>query len=327
MGSWSRYLFLSILLFIPEGGCTHKSSDSPHSTSSTEQTKKTGQPLFEMIEQGSPPLKTLRYKLSAMKTQSVEMLMDMSVGAQAGGSDVQPPQDLPPISIVISITPRHITQDGNLPYDFKVVSTKVTGDQDDESDMAQGMKAELGRLRGLSGSAEVSARGVTNKVDIHLPAKDSDRNELLNRMKEEIIGMSIPLPQQPVGKGARWKVTRSVNSGSINMLQIATYTLSRLDDTSMKIDVDFEQNASPQPLDSSNLAGASARLVSLHSDGGGSSVIDFSSLVPLANAFSHTNVVMEIRAHGNQQRVTTTLDLKMTMRPVDKHQKNTGNSP
>ncbi len=324
MASLSRHIGLYSLVLLVCVGCKDKSySSTPGSNvdkGSAQHARARQEPVFEILDQGTPPLLTLRYNLSSMKPQYMKIDMDMSVGAQAQGTDIQPPQDLPPISMIIYIEPLPISARKHLPYTFKVISTEVNKEQDDDSSMADGMKAELERLDGLSGSAEVSIRGVTDKVEIHLNGDDDDRNELLNRMREEIIGMSVPLPQQPVGQGARWTVTRTLKSGSIKMKQTTNYSLEKLDKTSMKIAVDMEQNADPQPLDSKNLAGASARLVSLHSDGGGTSLIDFSKLVPTANAFSHTNLVMELRAHGNQQRVTTTLDLKMTMNPIDKIQ-------
>lgn len=323
MGPWFKCLSMSVLSLMVCTGCKHKSSDPLVSQIHEKQVTTKDAPVFEILDQGASPLSKLRYRLSAMKPQSMKIVMDMTVGAQAGDSDVQAPEDLPPISMIISIEPSPIDTQGLLPYEFKVISTKILGDQDDDSSMTDGMKAELDRLQGLSGSAQVSAQGLTSEVKIHLPGDKSsdDRNELLNRMREEIAQMSIPFPDVLLGQGAKWKVVRSVKSGTIKMQQVSTYTIEKLKDTSVKINVDMEQNAKPQALDSSTLAGASARLVSLHSDGGGSSLIDFSKLVPEANAYSHTNAVMELRARGNQQRVTTTLDLKMTMSPASQGEK------
>lgn len=315
MGSLPKYFLLQAVALTMACACSQKNS-SPAEVNPSADVKQENQAMFEILDQGSEPFFHPRYKLSDMKAQSSQIVMEMSMGAQANGKDVQPPEDLPPVSIVISIEPRPMEKPGYLTYDFKIMETKVSDSQDDDSSMVDGMKGELSRLDGLSGSARISSRGITDQVELRLPGQDDERNELLKRMKEEIVGMSVPLPRVPLGQGAKWKVSMPLKSGTIELKQTTTYHVKMLSASSMKIDVDMEQNAKPQAMDSDNLAGASARLVSLHSDGGGSSDIDFSSLVPKAMAYSHTNVVMELRSHGNQQRVTTTLDLKMNMKPL-----------
>lgn len=269
----------------------------------------------ELLDPGAEPRASLRYDFSGMQKQAVEMIMEMTMGIELGGAG-RPPTALPPVYMDMVIDPRGVSEQGDLSYGFELIDARVIDSGSADPQVVADMKTELDKTRGLSGLAEVTPRGFTRKADIRVPEGAGPQvKDLVDKMKTQIEQMSAPLPEEPVGKGARWIVTQPIRTEMLTFTQQATYTLRGLSDGAIDLGIEVKQSAPPQQINPPGMAGATARLISLDSGGSGSSQVHLQKLIPRAEISNSMQMEVEIRAGGQQQNMKTTIDIKMTTRP------------
>jgi len=269
----------------------------------------------ELIEPGAEPRRELRYDFSKAETQTFKMIMDMAMAIQVGAMN-QPRTELPPVHMVMKVEPQEVTPDGSLRYRFDLTSTGLDESAGADPRMVEAMRAELKKTEGMSGWALVDARGFTKKADISVPAgAGAQLKDLVNRMKNQIEQMSAPLPEKPVGVGARWLVTQPVSNEMLKFSQKATYELKAIEGDVIEMHIDIAQEAPPQDIEAPGMGDASARLVALKSGGSGKTVVDLAELVPTSEISTSMSMEVEIRAQGQQQNMTTTIDIDMQILP------------
>jgi len=83
----------------------------------------------------------------------------------------------------------------------------------------------------------------------------------VDELTQRLFAMTVPLPEEPVGDGARWRVITVLRQPPAIVKQTATYTLIARHPR-WKIDVHIQRIAEPQPLHDPTLpAGVAAELV------------------------------------------------------------------
>lgn len=119
-------------------------------------------------------------------------------------------------------------------------------------------------------SMKVDARGqlsgVTFADDPDNKTSQRARDELYSRM----LVLAIPLPEEPVGVGAKWRVATVLRQHPAIVKQVATYTLVARTAKRWKIAVDVERHGEEQVVfDSALPPGAIATIIALvrHLDG------------------------------------------------------------
>ncbi len=267
----------------------------------------------KLLEPGAEPRQALRYDFSKVKKQKVEMIMDMAMDVEIGPVHQSP--KIPPIRMEIQVTPKKVSGTGDLRYEFELTDAAVIDAGSADPEVAKVMEAELAKTKGLSGWAEVSARGFTKKADVNIPPGATPQlRDLVGKMKSQIEQMSAPLPEEPVGIGARWEVTQPISNEMLELNQVAIYTLKEFKDGVATMDISLKQTAQSQDI-GSGMPAATARLTSLESSGSGTSQVDLEQLVPRADVQISTTMTVDIRAQGQQQTMKTKIDIKMKIRP------------
>ena len=79
------------------------------------------------------------------------------------------------------------------------------------------------------------------------------REELVQRW----LALAVPLPEAPVGVGARWRVVTALRAGGVVLKQTATYRLAAADDATWKIELEAERIGEPQDIAVPGKPGAS----------------------------------------------------------------------
>lgn len=79
------------------------------------------------------------------------------------------------------------------------------------------------------------------------------REELVQRW----LALAVPLPEEAVGVGARWRVVTALRAGGVVLKQTATYRLAAADDTAWTIELEAERIGEPQDIAVPGKPGAS----------------------------------------------------------------------
>lgn len=105
-------------------------------------------------------------------------------------------------------------------------------------------------LQGKAFTATIDPRGYLTNVsfDHDKLASSPSTQFAIDEVKQRWLGYAVPLPETPVGKGARWKVITTVQVGAIIMTQTATYKLTDLTDTTWTFEVTSDRDADKQRL-------------------------------------------------------------------------------
>jgi hypothetical protein len=204
-------------------------------------------------------------------------------------------------------------------YDDVHVVTKPTVHRPDGStlgpDGAQVMEASLQEIAKVRSLGTVDARNRMHDLQL-VGAEDvsAETRAQFEQFGSQVGGLSMaPLPEQPVGLGARWRVVTDMDSNGVHVKQSTTYMLRERDDDQVVLTYTAKQTVPKQQIDLPGLpAGAKLTPKSWRVTGRGRTVIGLhQALMPL-QAKGKVGGVQELGVHyqGDDgtlvQRVTAT---------------------
>ena len=102
-------------------------------------------------------------------------------------------------------------------------------------------------------TATVDDRGQLSALELSDDLQHTKGPAARDEAMQRLLGMVVPLPEQPVGVGASWRVTTALRQGTAIVKQTATYTLTARSATEWKIHVKLRRDAEPQPVDAGAL--------------------------------------------------------------------------
>ncbi|MHC4631269.1 MAG: DUF6263 family protein [Planctomycetota bacterium] len=260
----------------------------------------------KLLDPGAQPRTALRYKFQANRTEKMVMEMSMAMAMEIGDQKL-PETQIPTTRMTMTIDSKEVSPEGDLHYEFELEQVEVLpkpGANPVMDNDLKDFKKEMSSIQGVSGSATVTSRGFTKDVEIKPhPGIDPQTRQSIDEMKQSMNQMSAPLPEEPVGRGAHWQVTMPVETPTMTLTQIATYTLSEIQGDKVKLDITIKQSAPPQEIDTPGAApGVKVSLESFNSSGTGTVELQMTNLVPTSNLNMTTTSV----ASANNQRIKTT---------------------
>lgn len=242
-------------------------------------------PTVKVIEAGAEPKRALRYKFKAGASETVEMDMKMSM-TMAMGAQGAPKVDLPTIRTILRIDVADVSPEGDMHCTFRTEKVEVKNDAKLDSALRSKLETDLAGLIGSHGKSRVTSRGVASEMDFELPANaPATLQSQLDSMRDTMRNMYVPLPEEAVGKGAKWDVSSRVPVSGAMMDTKITYSLLSLAADSATADVKVALSApANQPMKLAALPpGAAATLLSLQGEGTGKVTPSFVNLVGSGN--------------------------------------------
>jgi hypothetical protein len=282
------------------------SSDAPVPGSST-----------RLLDAGEAPRRKLRYTWHLEQKEQLAMDLRTSATTEIAGA-AQPEIPLPPVHIVIDIDPRSVTPDGDLHYAWHVSAATVTADPRSPSSIADGMRAEVAVIDHVAGSAVVTARGLCAQIGVEAlaPLDGGATGQMVEQVRQTLRDVAAPMPEEEVGRGARWQKISQLDAKASHLTQTDTFTLTTLtpsskladsglprlprspgDDATGTVDDVLAQTAPPQLLPtpgttSATKEGAEARMESMLASGNATIHFDLSRLVPETQFAGTTTMVV-----------------------------------
>ena len=301
-----------------DSGSEQKTPETPQTGESPAQDASSSKiPAVELLKSGEKPRSELRYKFEANLTEQMVTVVSTMIAVQVRSSNpvaanAQPSQRIPTSKTTMTINGKNITAAGDLQYEFELSAVDILAEPRDNPAIVNRMKQTLEETLGMTGSATVTPRGFTKDILINLPETVNPQlRQMLNNMKQAVTQMSIILPEEPVGKGARWKVTQPMETATMKFTQSATYALVEMEGDQLKLNATVKQKGLKQELKSPSPV--KMILESLETLGDGTIEMRLSSMVPRsAIKLKTTNVIS-----ANGQRTTTELNVENAAYPQD----------
>ncbi|MGD0677507.1 MAG: hypothetical protein ABSC94_18970 [Polyangiaceae bacterium] len=250
--------------------------------------------VLTLLDPGKPPRSKLRYVWNA--GQREELTIDLRTVASsqlpnAQGSDIA----LPPVHIVVAISPSGVADNGDLEYAWRVTSTEVKADPTMPPELARGMKAEVDAVERLSGSGVVTPLGLARRVSIETdtPSDAGVTGQMVEQVRQTLRDMAAPFPDEAVGMHARWQKLSHLSTKDAEVTQTETFTLVSLGAKGGTLDDVLAQTSPPQPIHGPGMAaGAQTRMDSMLVSGDAKTTFDRSRLVPQTSLESTTSIVL-----------------------------------
>lgn len=319
MRTHSHVWILGLTLALALGAC-QKASDKPKSGKAKDPV---GRPIpdklsVKLLTVGSVPRQRLRYRFGAPETHQVVVTIAMSVGVSTEKRSV-PVQKMPDMQMHLTLEHRSVSPAGALRYTFKLTRAGLAAEGGGamKRRFSKVLGPALQQLVGLTGSGEITPRGVATHAKLNLPSSiPAPARKAVQSLQEQIQRLATPLPVEEVGVGAQWEVLRPLTRATLRMAQSAKYTLVKLQGSRVTFDVSLEQFAPPQELTPSHLPrGAKVVLHSLKSTGKGRIEIDLTRPVPRGSLRYHTRMDQTVSARGKSQRMRLELDVHARFSP------------
>lgn len=272
---------------------------------------------MELLDAGEAPRRALLLQFEQGDTATVDLTLDTRVEQVDGDS----PQTVDPPSIVQTVRfDVDEVQDGEAEISFEVLAARV--DPADDSlagDAEQQLDEALEPVIGLGGSGTVDDRGRFSRFSYELPPDlDPAVADVLLRSEQQVAGLAVPLPEEPVGTGARWRTTSAVSIDGFRTDQVVTYEITAILGDSIAYTATVEHSSPAQDLDRPGLpAGTTARVLAATARGRLSGTLHLGSVLSPSDLILTGQQMVELESSAGTETVTHNTDVVITVRPTD----------
>jgi hypothetical protein len=206
-------------------------------------------PIVRMLVPGTAPRQLLRYTLTP---KSIEyMQFDMRLGIETTFDDPTLGQssnkvDTPTMRMTIRSTVTELLPDGDARLAYEVVSFELLHDVALPAPQRTALETSLAQLAGMTGSSRLSARGVPSEIAFEIPNATPQLQQMMDSLRDAMRQLYVPLPEAPVGKGAKWEATARYEVSSMMFDSKITYLMTERSAGSLEVQIETALSAQPQ---------------------------------------------------------------------------------
>jgi hypothetical protein len=270
-----------------------------------------------LLDAGAEPRRPLRYAFreGTKEVLSLDLSMSMKLSLMGG---MPQEMSLPTMTMVMEVENESVSPERNLRYRFRMKKVDVADDPNALPGVVEGMRMGLSGVVGVGGSAVVTPRGVVVDAEFESPPDaDPAVAQALGSVRQHVNQMAAPLPVEPVGVGARWKVVMPVEAQGLTVTQTVVYELVEVLGDTVKLDLTLTQKAQRQTMDLPGMPpGTSSELIELSSSGEGTMELNLGKLVPTSVIDLDMDMRAVIRAGAEEAPMGMSLSTKMTTKPL-----------
>lgn len=274
------------------------------------------QTVVTLIEAGAAPRRALRYAMPASYDRTLAMVMRMRMGMEMGANPAVT-VDVPPMRLLTRIGVEERLGDSEVRCRYEISSAEVQPGPPESAAMREELAGKLKSFVGTRGGMRVDHRGRASDVTMVVPdGVAPDIRSALDSSRRAMEQLAAPLPSEPVGVGARWRVVQRLDFGGMVMTQTVDFRLVAAEGDVLTIESSGTQSAAAQPIRNPDMpAGTSAELISLAGTLTGKTRVDLRELVPLEATVSGTaDTDMTVTGNGQGMRMKIHLETDIDMR-------------
>jgi hypothetical protein len=241
------------------------------------------QPAFEvkLLDAGAEPRRTLRYEVAPGMRQRVDAHLSATTQIRVSGLPFYVERGPNADSrLVVEV----VAADGDrLSCQLRVERAEATYSEGHESGFPRERRVSLDKLSGQAYPFATDRRGfVVPSMPEHLPDRDRDR-DVAWAILQGTVRSVVPLPEEPVGLGARWQISEESRVGiTLSGRMITELELRAI--RGRRLELDMKQTIVTPPqllhLRSDSVGGVSRCRSQSH----GRLVIDLGLLAPVERA-------------------------------------------
>jgi len=264
----------------------------------------------KLLDAGSEPRTVLRLHPTVGDKQSISMTMKIGMDMSVAGNTV-PAMDLPAIVMNLDVAVKDISAEGTIAYTILFNAATIAADANTQPAIATAMKASLDGFSGMTGTGEMSDRGVVKNVDLKLPANAAPQlAQAIGQMKDSFSSSSTPLPEEAVGPGAKWEYKTRIKSQGMNIDQTIAFELVSVEGDHVNLRSTLTQSALNQKISNPAMPTMKMDLTKMSGNGGGTSTLDLGKLMPVSGTLAEKTEMSMSMNIGQQKQ---TMNMKMNI--------------
>lgn len=166
----------------------------------------------ELLAPGAEPRRTLRYSAKAGARSRLRLEYDVAMVQSSRDEDTSS-RPVPGLSLDVTVSR---TTKG---FGLKVEGARATPVGDAEKLLAEEVAPLLESLSGKSGAVEFSARGIGAGSPSRPKGLELEALQIWSSLDETARDLTPPLPEEPVGRGARWRASYRLRRAGLPLVR------------------------------------------------------------------------------------------------------------
>ena len=296
----------------PAPATTNAAAGTTESQSEAKPAAEAPQEQTKVMEAGAEPRKELRLHPKPGDKQTATFTLKTTADTAMAG---MPSQTIkaPTIKMTYETTVKSVSDAGEISYQVAIKEAGVADEPGVLPQVVEPLKAALSGMQGLSGTGTLSSRGQSKGFEFKLPASVTPQTrQLVEQMKDAFANVSVSLPEEALGAGAKWEVKQSIKSQGGTIDQTATCELATVDGDHVAVKSIVAQSASNQKIESPMMPGMKLKLTKFVGKGTVSTTCDLAQLLPAERTTDlHTEQSLTMDAGGQPQALTTKTDVTL----------------
>jgi hypothetical protein len=195
---------------------------------------------------------------------------------------------------------------------LQTLTAQVVSEPGTSAALGARLQSTLAALGQLRADLVLGRDGGLREIALTVPTDGAQPPSDLERLREAFSQAFVALPEQAVGIGARWTVTRALDVLGSGIEQRAELTLREREGQRLVLALSLTQVPALDRAASQGSDGVQIRLDHLATHGEGELVVALDQIVPVSvHSRSHSEVTQTIERDGQRQQVDMTLDFEL----------------
>ena len=222
---------------------------------------------------------------------------------------------MPGMNLTLELTVKDVSERGDISYETQISDASIVDEPGALPQLAESMKSATENLKGLSGTGTMSNRGLDKGTEFKVAADaDPQIRQAIDQMKDTVAEISVPFPEEPLGPGAKWEVSRQIKSQGMTIDQKGTYELASLEGERVNINSTIIKHAANQKIENPAMPGVKVDLTSMDGKGTGKLSRDLGQLLPsTGNIDSQSEMIMGMNLGPQKQAMTLKLSVSISL--------------
>ena len=182
-----------------------------------------------LLDSGAAPREPLRYQLRVGDKQIVTLrLRHKATNRLRAAAPTE--MIVPAIKLVFHVEVVEAKRGDSVRYRFDLAESALTDLSGADKRLVKTASAMLKTAQGIRGSAVVDSRGIIRDGTIDIPGTvDPSMRVMVDSIRSSMEQLTVPLPAEPVGIGARWELSQTLVQGGTAVEQSTIFELKKRD--------------------------------------------------------------------------------------------------
>jgi hypothetical protein len=270
-------------------------------------------PTIRVLDAGMTPRNPLRYRVAPGQEETLYVELARAQAMQAGGEGSQ--AAMPPIQLEVKMGPAAGTREGFIRHPVAITQVRLSRAADQMSTaQREQLEKSLALLLQVRGWSEMDVQGRIRRGEFEgADAVPPDMTVMLGNIRSALL--SVPFPDEPLGARARWEVERKIQLSGFWVDQVVTYTILRIRENELDLQISARQSAEPQTIDMGRIEAYQSSIL-------GSATVRLTHFTPYSDAESTNQMrVSQPAPMGESQLVRIETRTAVRLYPAEEAEK------